>query len=244
MKLFSVWKPNEVNYVDLDSPMGVSIFSGALDNLEGLDYAYDNLCQDFFLGGKKVFISGDMVDEDATPATYSQDSVFYILNDSMEEGKKAYYEFNPTIRVTENTEGIQAHLDYLSLMVGFGTKHYQFNSGTITTATQYSGDKQDLVQNATKHSMMIERALTDVVKALLWIGEELMGAPVKQDVKVTFIPDQSYIIDEEAERLQDRADVTLGVMCKWEYRVKWYGEEEAVAKARIAENAPDPMFEE
>ena len=235
VKLFSIWKPNKVNTFDLDSPLGMSIFSDAIDNLEGIDYAYDNLCQDFFLGGKMVFMNGTMFDEDNTAPAYSQDSLFRVMGDAVLEGGAAYHEYNPLLRVQENKDGIQAQLDYLSLMVGFGTKHYQFNAGTITTATQYTGDKQDLIQNASKHNMVVERALTDIVKALLWVGDELMGLPVKQDAKITFIPDQSYIIDEESERLFDLQLVRDGLMAKWEWRVKYKGETEEEARAKIDE---------
>ena len=70
----------------------------------------------------------------------------------------------------ENIAGIQAALDYLSLRVGFGTKHYQFNSSSIVTATQYNGDKQDLVQNAAKHSIAVGQHVQALVRALLWAG--------------------------------------------------------------------------
>ncbi len=33
-------------------------------------------------------------------------------------------------------------------------------------------------------------------------------------------------------------DVTAGLMQKWEYRVKWYGESEEEAKARLADGEP------
>ena len=47
----------------------------------------------------------------------------------------------------------------------------------------------------------------------------------------------SILVDEETERQQDRADVAAGFMQAWEYRAKWYHEDEAAAKAMVAQEA-------
>ena len=44
----------------------------------------------------------------------------------------------------------------------------------------------------------------------------------------------SYILPK-AERDNDRADVAMGAMALYEYRMKWYGETEEKAKAAISE---------
>lgn len=45
----------------------------------------------------------------------------------------------------------------------------------------------------------------------------------------------SILTDEESERQQDRQDVAMGVMAHWEYRMKWYNEDEETAKANLPE---------
>ena len=47
----------------------------------------------------------------------------------------------------------------------------------------------------------------------------------------------SILTDEEAERQQDRQDVSMGAMPLWEYRAKWYGETEEQAKANVQQPA-------
>ena len=41
--------------------------------------------------------------------------------------------------------------------------------------------------------------------------------------------------DTSAEKAQDMAEVAAGLMGAWEYRMRWYGEEESIARARAAE---------
>ena len=180
-------------------------------------------------GGKKV-----------TPDEVNQ-QLFYFIGETIDDGsgKQLVQEHNPDLRVTDNTAGIQAQLDYLSFKVGFGTKHYQFNSGSIVTATQYTGDKQDLIQNAHKHFIKVESFLYRLVKTILWIGHKYIDKSVKEDCKINIVFDQSPLVDEVAERQRDKDDVAAGLMQKWEYRVKWYGETEKEAKKILEDGEPD-----
>lgn len=120
-------------------------------------------------------------------------------------------------------------------MCGLGNKHYQFNAGSIVTATQYTGDKQDLIQNAHKHYINVEKFLLSLVHTLIDIGNKYfsLNADPHTEIEVQF--DKSVIIDETAERMQDIQDVRDGAMAMWEYRMKWYSETEEQAKKIISE---------
>src|SRR5699024_5517403 len=48
--LFTYIKPNSANNVDLDSPLGVSIFANALDTIKAIDIAFDSFEREFVLG--------------------------------------------------------------------------------------------------------------------------------------------------------------------------------------------------
>lgn len=50
--------------------------------------------------------------------------------------------------------------------------------------------------------------------------------------------DDSIIQDTAAEKEQDMKEVGV-TMGAWEYRMRWYGEEESVARARAAEIGTD-----
>ncbi len=245
--LFAIITPNIVNNIAGGNGLGVSIYANAIDNLKGVDLAYNNFNRDFFLGGKKVFYNKSLIreiqDTDGNSVRIAPDDVmqqlFLQVGDdvtSMDE-KELITEFNPSLRVAENRDGIQAQLDYLSFKVGLGTKHYQFNSGSVVTATQYMGDKQELVQNASKHYIIIEAALQQIVCAVLWAGKMVLGQPVNPEAEITVNFSDSFIIDDDTKRMQDKEDVRDGIMQRWEYRVKWYGEDEATARARAGEDA-------
>lgn len=239
---FAIIEPNIENDIECNNGLGVSVLHGAIDALKSVDLCFNNFCSDFYLGQKKVFMEKSLVeiDDDGTeiaPDDVHQQLFTYIKfpEDKDSDGKKFIQEFNPELRVEENTKGVQSALDYLSFKCGLGNKHYQFNGSTVVTATQYTGDKQDLIQNAHKHYIVVEEFMLSLVRAILHVGRHIMGADIDENSKVEIVFDKSVIIDEDAERLQDLQDVRDGIMAKWEYRVKWYGETEKEAKKNIAE---------
>lgn len=242
---FSICKPAIVNPIKGNNGMGCAVFANAIDNLKGVDLAYNNFNSDFWLGQKKVFLNRNMLSDMAGGKKVTPDEVnqqlFYFIGETLDNGSgnQIVTEHNPDLRVSDNTAGIQAQLDYLSFKVGFGTKHYQFNSGSIVTATQYTGDKQDLIQNAHKHFIKVESFLHRLVKTLLWIGHNYIDGNIKEDAHISVIFDQSPLVDENAERQRDKDDVSAGLMLPWEYRMKWYGETEEDAKRILSENATD-----
>ena len=56
---------------------------------------------------------------------------------------------------------------------------------------------------------------------------------MQEDAEVMIDFDDSIIEDKGTERMQDRQDVTMGVMSKVEYRSKWYAETEEEAAKKI-----------
>lgn len=239
--MFAILKPNIINNIDEGTGLGISVFACAIDTLEGVDLAYNNFCRDFKLGGKKVFLNEQLTQTDENGVTLTPDDVAQQLFVGMGDGfidkdgnNKMIQEFNPTLRVQENKDGVQAQLDYLSFKCGLGTKHYQFNAGSIVTATQYSGDKQELVQNASKHYIAIEDALKSLVKSILWVGKEVLGQNVNVDSLVSVKFDDGYIIDIQSQKQWDMQEIRDGLMLPEEYRVKWWGESLEEARAMLS----------
>lgn len=239
---FAIFTPNIENNIEYSNGLGISVLHNGIDALKAVDMCFNNFCSDFYLGQKKVFMEKSLVEftDDGTeiaPDDVHQQLFNYIQfpQDNAPDTKKFIMEFNPALRVDDNTKGVQSALDYLSFKCGFGNKHYQFNGSTVVTATQYTGDKQDLIQNADKHYTSVEEFLLSLVQSIIYIGKNLIGADIEENSDIEIDFDRSIIIDDTAERLQDLQEVRDGVMAKWEFRMKYYGESEEQAKAMIAE---------
>lgn len=235
---FAFMYPNITCNIRTNNGLGMSVYANALDILKAVDIAYNNFVKDFFLGGKKVFYNKAMVQTNKDGKTIAPDDIvqqlFQQVGDGMDfDAKQMVQEFNPALRVQENKDGVQAQLDYLSFKCGMGTKRYQFNASGVKTATEYNGERQELVQHAQRHAIVLESALKTLCKALLYIGKAFCGADIDPETPININFEDGFVIDDAAARMNDLQEMRDGIMQKWEYRAKWYGETEEEAKAAI-----------
>ena len=242
--LFAIFSPAVVKNIDGGTGLGMSVFSEALYAAKQVDTTFNNYHRDFYLGGKKVFYNKKLtqgyVTKSGEEITVAPDDVqqqlFYQSDDGCDiDGKRDIYEYNPSLRVEENSKAMQDALNYFSFKVGFGTHHYRFEHNGVKTATEYNGDRQDLVQNANKHQTQIENALIDVIRALLWAGKTVQGANVNIETDITINWDDSFIMDANTRRNIDKDDALSGFIPKWKYNVQWRGMNEEDAKAAVLE---------
>ncbi len=236
--LFQIIKPNIVNNVNLDCPMGISVYANAIDQLEGCDLVYDSYCNEFRLGKKRVVVPTTMarmlMEEDGsiTPMFDDNDVEFYAIQMG-ENAENKLHEINMEIRAEAHDRGIDKALALLSKKCGMGNDRYKFENGTVKTATEVISEKSDLFQNLKKHETILESALFDMVKAIA----SLLGLNTQFEITVSF--DDSIIEDSNAEKQRFLQEIRDGVKQKWEYRVKFCGEDEKTAKKMVAEGQPD-----
>lgn len=260
--LFSLLMPPKVNNIDDNNGLGLSIYADALKQIEACDIAYNNFVMDFYLGGKKIIYNKKLVKSktikvkqaDGTSTTkevpvYPDDITkqqWKVVGDEMASinDNPLIHEYNPSLRVDENKSGVQFALDTLSFKGGFGTKYYQFNGSTVVTATQYMGDRQDLVQNAKKFRDNLNTFTAGIVKASLLIGRMLLGENVTEDCNVEIANVDGFLTDTESLKNEYRQEIAQGIRKRWEYRVKFFGEDEATAKAKLNDDLSDLDLEE
>lgn len=241
--LFSVLTPNISNCIDENCGLGVSVFAEAIDCLKGVDLAYNNFCRDLKLGGKKVFLNRSLVMRDGRGVMYTPDDVaqqlFVTIGDGDITNEVMIKEHNPELRTGENADAVQHQLDYLSFRCGLGTRHYLFSGvqgKAQLTATQYTGEKQDLIQNTAHHRVNVQEFIEGAMRAAMWAGANIQKCGIDPDSELEVRFDDSYFIDSESERARDREEVAAGLMLPYEYRMKWRGESAESAKEILGRN--------
>lgn len=263
---FSILKPAIANPLDSSynnvNGLGFSTYGTAIDQLKTCDITYNNFVMDFYLGGKKVFYNKKIVDtktvqrKDENGNTIEEQVERYpdditrqqwkTYGDEMTNLKKdpAITEYNPKLRVEENKEGIQFALDMLSFKAGLGTKYYEFNGSSVVTATQYVGDRQDLIVNANKHRKNVDEFVSGICKAILLFGRILFKENVTEDCIVSVTDKDGFMVDTETAKQEFRQDIAQGIRQEWEYRVKFFGEDKETAKAMVKDEEIEDIEEE
>ena len=150
--------------------------------------------------------------------------------------------FVPALRTDVQAKALKTALQMLRDLTGSCIGHFDFDgAGYAKTSTDVSSDNSALMRNIRRHEHALESAITGICRAVvaasLSLGTEEL--PEEGEVRVAF--DDSIITDTGAEKQQDMAEVAAGLMEAWEYRTKWYSEDEATAcsaSGRAPERVP------
>lgn len=206
LPLFQIITPNICNNIDLDSPMGVSVYANAIDQLKGCDLVYDSYINEFMLGKKRILVPMSLAkmemqkDGVTAPVFDPNDNVYYQMPADRQSDNKPI-EVDMKIRAQEHELGIQRTLDMCSFKCGLGTGRYQFNSSGVKTATEVISDKSDLYQNLKKNEIPVRAAVIGMVKAIAFLdGRKKVTATVDFDDSI--IEDSNATIDRNIKLTQ------------------------------------------
>ena len=218
---FVLDRMNIVNNLEPGSPMGLSVFANALDQLRGADVAYDSYVNEFILGKKRIMLKPEATkDFDGAPLFDADELAFYILPE--DSGNESIIkEIDMTLRTAEHHEGIQDMLNLLGLKCGLGEQHYRFERGSVLTATQVISENSVLYRNVRRHELVLETALRELIGILLRMGNDYFGLGLREDAAVTVDFDDSIIEDKSRDFERDCRMLELGVMGKEAFREKW-----------------------
>lgn len=260
--LFSILRTPTINTIDNNSGLGMSMFGNAIDQIKDCDIKYHNSVMDFVLGGKKIIYNKKLVqygtrkikNSDGTYTTeeypiYPDDiskQQFMQVGDELSKDE-LIHEYNPDLRPEQNKEGLQFSLDLLSFKCGLGTKYYEFSGGSVVTATQYSGDRQDLMKNAKKYRDNVNEFISGILKASLLLGRLVLKKNVTEDCIITVTNRDGLLVSDEEIKEQYRQEYNMGLISKVTYLMKinnWTEEEAKEELVRIDEENKIKAVEE
>ena len=234
---FALVKPAIDNTRADMSPYGQSVFADAVDAVQSVDLCYDAMMGEVDYGKMRVFLSDVMFDVEkgsdgrrvAIPFGKADCTVFRKVMST----EDMIHEFAPSLRTADQVRAFRVALATLGDLCGFGIGYFDFDEkGYLRTATEVASDNSALMRNIRRHEHALAASLSGICHALLAVARTLGEAlPDEGEVRVGF--DDAIITDTAAEKKQDMAEVAAGLMHAWEYRAKWYGEDEGTAKAAV-----------
>jgi len=252
---FQYIRPFGANWCDDNSPLGVAIFSSAMDTLHALDVAFDSFHREFVLGKKRIIVPAralrPVVDQNTGEMVRyfdANDAVYEGLSTD-EDGANKIIDNSVELRVEEHVAAINALLALLCGQIGFNANAFAFDaSAGMKTATEVISENSKTYGTVQANIGLLRESLTDMVDAILelsvkygctWQGQTIESLVAGgYNVSVTF--DDSIIEDKAAEQTQALQDVDRGLMSKKTYLMSLRGmtEEEADAElARIADES-------
>lgn len=240
--LFAYFKMPGTNPIDKTSPLGVSCFAKALEQIEQADRQYDRLLWEY--EGSELAIDVDMTwfKQDKTTGFWElpkgKDRLFRMHN--MDDGDTKYNVFSPAIRDASLFNGLDNLLKRIEFNCGLSYGTISDPQNVDKTATEIISSKQRLYSTVKDIQLALEDALQHMVYAMsVWMN--LSGQTVPVGPEVTFNWDDSIVIDKQAELLAMQQDVASGILRPEIYLAKKYGvtEKEALKMMPDTEETVD-----
>lgn len=229
--LFAYFTPPGLNRVDTACGIGASIYAGATEDLiRQADEQWAQFLYEFRSAERKIIgtanaIHGVLPGGKANPLAL--DRLYVAMPYDSDE---FFREFSPALRSAGFYDGLQAILRRIEFNVGLAYGDLSDPATVEKTATEVISAKNRKYSTVQSLETRFRAALEQVTYGMdVYVTLYGLAPPGEYRLYVDF--DDSILTDSDALRERDRQDVRDGLMQKWEYRVKWYGEDEATAKA-------------
>ena len=230
---FVIGRYNIVNNVEDNNPMGIAVYANAIDQIKGVDIAYDSYVNEFVLGKKRVMVKPSATKNlDGESVFDPTDVTFYVLPEDVQDGS-LIQPIDMQLRTAEHQNGVQDQLNLLSAKCGFGEEHYKFNQGSVATATQIVSENSTLFRTIKKHEIVLESVLTELCRVLLRMGNSWMNKGLDEDVEISIDFDDSVIEDKTANESRVYMMLNAGLMKPEEARSILMNEDIETARAAL-----------
>lgn len=207
--LFEYIKPSTANNIDLDSPLGISIFANALDTMHSIDIAFDSFNREFRLGKKRILVPTTAIRATVDPNTGKQHRYFDSTDEVYEafkfdESDQEIKDISVELRVDEHIAAINSLLNLFSMQIGFSPRSFSFDgrsSRSMKTATEVISENSKTFRTKQSHEVLIAegiKGLVDLIIELARLYEFKDFTFIDEyDVRVTF--DDSVAEDKNGD---------------------------------------------
>lgn len=223
---------------------GVSVFDSAMELIKKADVQFGRLEWEFESGERaiNVDITALMPIESSNGKKGFEmpklnNRLYRGLNLQMGNGE-LYEEFSPDFRDANIINGLEQIKRQIEFTVGLSYGDLSKTDVVEKTAEEIKHSKNRKYNRVKAIERNLQVCLEDFIYGLSFYNRLSKSG---YTVNCNFA--DSILTNEEAERKQDAQDVAMGAMNLYEYRMKWYKEDEATAKKRIAESATEGTTE-
>ena len=235
--LFSYFKIPVANNIDPESPLGVSIYARAVEQIRDADEQYGAAMWEYksketAIQASSEFFKHDRQGNAILPRGEERQYVDMGHSVSDDNGKPFFNVYSPEIRDASFFNGYNKIIQKVEFNSGLAYGTLSDPQVVDKTAEEIKMSKQRSYSTVTS----IQNSLSDAVKMLVdaidaWITIEDLASPGSVNLAMSW--DDSLVTDKKAEREQDLQDLAAGIMQAYEYRMKWYGEDEATAREKV-----------
>lgn len=242
---FAYFKPNSANNIDLNSPLGVSVYANALDTLRSLDIAFDSFQREFVLGKKRILVPENAIKTVVNPENgdihryFDADDEVYQAFDFNDMDSNLVKEMSFELRVEEHQAAIQAFLNILAMQIGFSPGAFTFDGQGVKTATEVVSENSKTFRTKQSHENVIEAGLQELIECIVQTADMYGLWKASEDYEVTVAFDDSIAEDQTAEINRQILLITNKLQTRKKAIMKIYGYTDEEAEQLVKEILED-----
>ena len=221
------------NKVD-GSACGVSVYDSAIDLIRKTDTQGARLDWEYESGERAIHVDSKALKQDKSTGRFGMaklnERLYRGLNLEIGKDQELLKEYSPEMRDEAFKRGLEEYKREIEFSVGLAYGDLSNVQEVAKTATEIKASKNRKYNRVTAIQNNLYDCLEDFASGLAFYNSMLNSG---YEFSCKF--NDSILTDEEAERQQDRQDVSMGIMSHLEYRMKWYNEDEATAKKMLPE---------
>lgn len=234
------FRNNSSNMIDA-SQVPVALIAGCEDLIELADKQFERMNWEHEAGEKRIFADSDLFEKrvrrngqvaEVKMTGQLNRLITKIDGDGSADGQKIH-EWSPELRTQAMNEFLQQIFRRIELTINVGKGTISDMESQVQTATQYNGGRQELYAIIDKIENEIESKYQVCANVFAHIATAY-GLTNNIDSKI-FVEwnDAMTRKDITQSKTLDMQEVNAGIMSKHEYRMKYYGEDEETAKAKV-----------
>ena len=241
--LFAYFKPPSANNVEPDSPLGISVYAGQTAELiQQADEQWRLIKWEYESGKRRIYLDG-------VDSPQFEDEIFVV--GPFSGAGDMFQVFSPEFRDAPLYDGFQHILQQIEFNVGLAYGTLSDPQSVEKTATEILAAKNRQRVTVSEIQKTFEAVLNDLLYAMSALCDLYKLSPAGE-YKAEYNWGDGVLDDPDTKRQDMAMDaqlITQSVFAPWEFRMKWYGEDEATAKRMIAEiqsegEEVEPVMEE
>lgn len=235
------------NFIDSDSPLGVSCFANCMEEFRGLDIAMSTLGKETKDSSPMMIVSQSMIQYANQNGIELPEFFLDTGIDDLGNGNPVE-QWQPTLQVTSRKEGINFYLSVIGFKCGFDPGYFVFDGQTIqvATATQVRVTQKRTADTALSYRDVLDKpnsngdgrvgAIHDIayiINAMLVINGDV---PLSENGNYElFCSFADLLKNEEEDAAMDLQLANQGFMAKFRWLVLHRGYTEEEAKKMVQE---------
>lgn len=236
--LYGYFRYPLANNIDPASPLGVSCFSRATQQIRDADEIYSTLVWEFESGRRAIYVDELAFDQGADGKPVLPDKRLYralSTTGTIGEGfNKLFEAWSPEFREAAIKAGLNDVKREIEFLVGLAYGTLSDPQVEAKTATEVKTSQQRSYATITDTQKALETALDDLLYAMdVLVTLNELAPPGAYEAAYDF--DDSVVVDKDAQFQQDLRLVQLGLMSRVEFLMRNFRLTKDAAREKLSE---------